>query len=106
MKKETLYILSGVAALLAVGYWKKDEVVAVMKTLTRSEFVQKFAPTVMKIAKGTGLFPSVFMAQAVLESGNGNSTLSAKYNNFFGVKADKSWKGDVIEMPTKEYLDG
>ncbi len=36
---------------------------------------------------------SITLAQGLLESGAGNSTLTKKSNNHFGIKADNSWKG-------------
>lgn len=79
--------------------------------MTRKEFVEKYAPVIFDVAAGTGLFPSVFMSQAILESsdskGNaGGSLLASKYNNFFGIKADKSWKGRVVNLKTREVLNG
>lgn len=41
-------------------------------------------------------------SQGALESGYGKSGLSTKANNFFGMKAGKSWTGQTITMPTKE----
>ena len=73
---------------------------------TRLEYIKRFANATINAAKGTGLFPSLFMAQAILESGNGQSTLAKKYNNHFGIKATKSWKGKVINMKTREVFDG
>ena len=55
---------------------------------------------------GTGLFPSVLLAQAALESGWGQSILANKFNNLFGIKADKSWKGETVILPTREVLNG
>ncbi len=61
--------------------------------------------------KSTGLFPSVMMAQAILESSDkygipGNSVLARKYNNHFGIKADKSWQGKKVNLKTREVLEG
>lgn len=53
-----------------------------------------------------GLFPSVIIAQAALESNWGKSTLAAKYNNYFGIKAGSSWKGKSVNMTTREVIDG
>ncbi|HAT76657.1 MAG TPA: hypothetical protein DCS19_07400, partial [Flavobacterium sp.] len=50
--------------------------------------------------------PSVILAQASLEGGDGNSTLAAVYNNHFGIKADKSWKGKVVRLKTREVFNG
>jgi LysM repeat protein len=36
---------------------------------------------------------SITLAQGILESGNGNSTLARKANNHFGIKCHKGWKG-------------
>jgi len=36
------------------------------------------------------------MAQGCLESGNGNSELSRKSNNHFGIKCKKNWKGKKV----------
>ncbi|PLX07115.1 MAG: hypothetical protein C0596_13395 [Marinilabiliales bacterium] len=72
----------------------------------RSDYIKKYTNTVVKASKGTGLFPSLFMAQAILESGDGQSTLAAQYNNHFGIKATRDWKGKVIDMRTREVFDG
>lgn len=53
-----------------------------------------------------GLFPSITIAQAIHESAWGQSSLAARYNNLFGVKADSSWSGPVIEIPTQEEVNG
>lgn len=45
---------------------------------------------------------SPIIAQAILESGWGKSELSAKYHNYFGMKAGSSWKGKTVNMSTKE----
>jgi flagellum-specific peptidoglycan hydrolase FlgJ len=51
--------------------------------------------------------PSSFtIAQAALESSWMQSMLAVKANNLFGVKADASWTGDTLDMPTREYLKG
>lgn len=74
--------------------------------MTRKEYIAKIAPVAMQACKGTGLFPSTMIAQAIIESSNGNSDLSSLYNNHFGIKADRSWKGAVVNMSTREVLAG
>lgn len=54
------------------------------------------------VCRGTGLFPSVMIAQGCLESDNGQSVLSAKYHNHFGIKAGLSWTGATALMSTGE----
>lgn len=53
-----------------------------------------------------GFFPSVIIAQAAIESNWGRSALSAQYNNYFGIKAGKSWTGKTVNMKTGEVMDG
>ena len=53
-----------------------------------------------------GFFPSVLIAQAALESNWGQSALSAKYNNYFGIKAGSTWTGKTVNMQTGEVLNG
>lgn len=51
------------------------------------------------------VLPSVTMAQGALETGYGKSTLMTKANAFFGIKANKTWKGKVYNASTKEVID-
>ena len=60
----------------------------------------------VKEAQAHGLFPSVTYAQYVMEAGWDGSTLSETYNNAFGIKADSSWTGRTVDLPTQEYVDG
>lgn len=74
--------------------------------MTRKQYISKIAPIAMQACKGTGLFPSTMIAQAIIESNNGNSDLAAMYNNHFGIKADRAWRGAVVNMSTREVLAG
>ena len=54
-----------------------------------------------KVAKDKNLYASVMIAQAILESGSGNSKLSQKPNyNLFGIKGD--YKGQSVSFITYE----
>ena len=39
---------------------------------------------------------SITLAQGLLESGAGTSTLARKANNHFGIKCGKAWKGPYV----------
>ncbi|MDD2196200.1 MAG: glucosaminidase domain-containing protein, partial [Bacteroidales bacterium] len=43
-----------------------------------------------------GVPASIILAQGLLESGSGNSTLAVKANNHFGIKCHKTWTGPRI----------
>ncbi len=79
--------------------------------MTRSEYVEKYKGIVHEVVKGTGLFASLMMAQALLESADkygvpGNSILARLYNNHFGIKANKAWLGPKVNLKTREVIDG
>ena len=67
--------------------------------------IAQIAPAASQIADANDLYASVMIAQALLESGNGGSTLAqAPYYNLFGVKG--TYNGMAVYMPTLEYLNG
>ncbi len=68
-------------------------------------FIESISGVALDNYKNYGILPSITIAQAILESGWGESTLSSKYNNLFGIKADSRWDGKSIEMETKENYD-
>ncbi|MBA1393104.1 hypothetical protein EQ500_04350, partial [Lactobacillus sp. XV13L] len=69
---------------------------------TEQQFIQTIAPAAQQAANQYNLYPSVMMAQAILESGWGTSTASQAPNyNFFGIKGD--YNGASFNMPTKEW---
>lgn len=75
-----------------------------MSNLTRQQFIGKLAPLAIEDMRRTGVPASLTIAQAILESGDGNSTLAQQANNLFGMKG----KGPAgsIRLPTKEYKNG
>ncbi|EGJ28302.1 glycoside hydrolase family 73 protein [Streptococcus porcinus] len=64
-------------------------------------FLSTAAKSAQFVAQKNDLYTSVMLAQAILESNNGQSQLSQKpYYNFFGIKG--SYKGKAIILPTNE----
>lgn len=49
----------------------------------------------IKQMRQSGIPASIILAQACLESGDGNSRLATEANNHFGIKCH-DWKGDRI----------
>ncbi|MFC0290131.1 glycoside hydrolase family 73 protein [Bombilactobacillus bombi] len=69
---------------------------------SEQQFIQTIAPVAQQAANQYNLYPSVMMAQAILESGWGASQASQAPNyNFFGIKGD--YNGASFNMPTKEW---
>ena len=75
---------------------------------TNEEFIQVMAYYIRKYSAQYGIkVNSGILAQAILESNWGRSTLSAKYHNYFGLKAGPYWTGKSVNMATQEeYVPG
>lgn len=75
-----------------------------MSKFTRKQFIEAVAPYAIADMKKTGVPASLTIAQAILESADGNSTLAIQANNLFGMKG-KGTAGSV-RLPTKEFRNG
>ncbi|MQA21755.1 glycoside hydrolase family 73 protein [Rugamonas rivuli] len=74
--------------------------------MTPADFIAAVGPAARASAARTRVPASFALAEAALESGWGASQLALQARNLFGVKADPSWRGDVLLMPTREFLKG
>lgn len=73
--------------------------------MTNAEFLAAIKDDVLQDMANTGILASLTAAQALIESGSGNSKLSkAPYYNLFGSKG--SYNGQSVTMKTKEYING
>lgn len=70
---------------------------------SKEKFIKVVAPIAQRADKPYGLFPSVTIAQACLESNFGQSELSRKYNNLFGVKGTDP--NTSRELTTSEFVN-
>jgi len=64
-------------------------------------FLKNIGPIAQQAASKYNVYASVMMAQAIIESSWGTSTLSSQSNNYFGVKGD--YNGSYVSMPTQEW---
>ncbi|MBQ2913060.1 MAG: glucosaminidase domain-containing protein [Bacteroidales bacterium] len=63
------------------------------QNLTRQQYINKYKDVAIKQMHKHKIPASIILAQACLESGDGNSTLARKANNHFGIKCHNGWKG-------------
>ena len=63
---------------------------------TRPEYIAKWADVAIEHMEIYGIPASITMAQAILESGNGNGELARTANNHFGIKCGKEWTGAKV----------
>ena len=73
----------------------------------KQAFLDKYADAITIACEGTGIFPSVKIAQAALETGWGQHIVG---NNMFGIKAQGDptpyWHGEKVAAGTTEEVNG
>lgn len=93
------YAYSSNAKLVTLGVRKGIENSATqVSKVAKANFINKIGPLAKGNYKRTGILASVTMAQAILESGWGQSTLAENGNNLFGMKISLSgnnWSGSA-----------
>ncbi|HEX5234147.1 MAG TPA: glucosaminidase domain-containing protein [Silvibacterium sp.] len=73
----------------------------------QSAFLKTVVPAAQISQKLSGIPASITIAQAILESGWGQSALARQANNFFGIKAAAHLAPNQYEeFPTDEFVDG
>lgn len=110
-QNNTTYILLAIVAIFVVSFFGyrryvqyKSETQVEMVQQEHSTFVKKVAPYAVTLGKQYGVLPSITIAQAILESDWGTSTLASQYNNYFGIKGTDPSNTKLLE--TKEYTNG
>lgn len=69
---------------------------------TPAQFIEQIGPYAQRVAQEHGVYASVMIAQAALESGYGQSSLSLPPNhNLFGIKGQ--YNGQSVTVSTREY---
>ncbi len=68
------------------------------KRMTKQEYIDKYDEIAIDEMNKFGIPASITLAQGMLESANGNSTLARKANNHFGIKCHKGWTGKSFHM--------
>lgn len=82
-------VLTAIFALCSFG-------LTAQQRITRSEYIAKWADVAIEHKEIYGIPASITMAQAIVESGCGNSTLARTANNHFGIKCGSSWTGGKV----------
>ena len=70
-------------------------------------FLRQVVPAAQASQRQSGVPVSITVAQAILESGWGKSTLTQQANNYFGIKAHHLGDPETyVEFQTAEYAKG
>lgn len=62
----------------------------------QQKYIETYADVAVQEMYRSGVPASITLAQGMLESGNGRSTLAVKANNHFGIKCHNGWKGGRV----------
>jgi len=75
-----------------------------MANYSAETFLENLKPYVLTDMRTNGILASLTAAQAFIESNKGNSGLTQKANNLFGIKG--AYCGNSVKMWTSEYVNG
>lgn len=73
---------------------------------TATQYIEKYKELAISEMHRTNIPASIKMAQAILESGLGTSTLATQANNHFGIKCNGGWTGDTYYREDDDYKNG
>ncbi len=90
--KRTYRLAIAVAFLFAFAL----TVQAQRKNARYNEYIKQYAPLAVEQMQQYKIPASITLAQGLLESGAGSSSLARKSNNHFGIKCGSSWKGRTV----------
>ena len=82
--------------LLPLSIWAQGG-----RKMSRAEYIDTYKDLAMREMERTGIPASIALAQGILESGDGNSTLARRGNNHFGIKCH-DWQGKSINHDDDE----
>jgi len=66
------------------------------RSSTAEAYISKYKDIAIAEMNQYGIPASIKLAQALLESGNGNSSLARNANNHFGIKCTTAWQGRTV----------
>lgn len=64
-----------------------------------TDYIARYKDIAISEMNQYGIPASIKLAQALLESGNGNSFLATEANNHFGIKCGGVWRGKSVTRP-------
>ncbi len=72
---------------------------------SREKYIKKYKKIAIQEMERAGVPASIKLAQGILESNAGQSTLARKANNHFGMKCGSQWQGDTYYLEDDDYDD-
>lgn len=72
---------------------------------SREKYINKYKKIAIQEMERAGVPASIKLAQGILESNAGQSTLARKAKNHFGMKCGTQWRGDTYYLEDDDYND-
>ncbi len=82
-----IYLLLMLACIAAVGFAQR---------VTPEQYIAQYKSLAIQEMKRMGVPAAITLAQGLLETESGNSSLLKKSNNHFGIKCKSSWTGEGV----------
>lgn len=70
------------------------------------QYIEQYKTIAIKEMQRVGIPASIKMAQAIVESNSGTSTLAQQSNNHFGIKCGNNWSGPQVYREDDDYENG
>ncbi|HQO49104.1 MAG TPA: glucosaminidase domain-containing protein, partial [Bacteroidales bacterium] len=83
-------------------FWFFPLVFFAQERLSSEDYIIRYNAIAVKKMQEFKIPASITLAQGLLESGSGNSTLAREANNHFGIKCHKEWTGKTFHMDDDE----
>ena len=94
MTKKTFFLLAVFMSIIAVMQGQNH---------AHKAYIKKYKKIAIKEMKRSGVPASIKLAQGILESNAGRSTLARKANNHFGMKCGSTWQGRTYYLEDDDY---
>jgi len=94
--KKYIFILIILPVLLSSCGSSRPVVTSSAGEASATAYIDRYKDLAISEMKRTGIPASITLAQGMIESNYGNSTLALKANNHFGIKCHSDWTGPTI----------
>jgi LysM repeat protein len=96
VREKYLFILIIIPVVLSSCGSSRPAVTSSAGEASVSAYIDRYKDLAISEMKRTGVPASITLAQGMIESNYGNSTLARKANNHFGIKCHSDWTGPTI----------
>jgi hypothetical protein len=92
LKSHSIYV----CLILLAGLLAMQNTFGQKNRNTRDVYISNYRKIAVEEMLRSGIPASITLAQGMLESDNGNSSLATEANNHFGIKCHKTWNGEKV----------